>query len=94
MTDEEINAQTAHLEGVIAFLRSQLSRSTPPAPAAARKPIAARRWELATRAFRRFPFESHTVRRVCSAHQYAKESQAKLVNQQTYCEDVHADAAS
>jgi hypothetical protein len=39
------------------------------APAAARRlPIAKRRWELAARAFRRFPFEAHTVRRICASY--------------------------
>ena len=48
---------------------------TPPvasAPIAATKqPVAERRplgWELAARAFRRFGFEPHTVRRICSNH--------------------------
>jgi hypothetical protein len=38
------------------------------APAARKQPIATRRWELAARAFRRFPFEAHTVRRICANH--------------------------
>jgi hypothetical protein len=43
----------------------------PRAPVIARRsnqPVATRRWELAAKAFRRFPLESHTVRRICSSH--------------------------
>ena len=47
---------------------SALAASAPDAatkqPAAERRP----RWELAARAFRRFGFEPHTIRRICSSH--------------------------
>ncbi|MCK1641922.1 SGNH/GDSL hydrolase family protein [Bradyrhizobium sp. 157] len=64
MTDLEIDAAIeVHRAAIDALeaMRQTRASSTPPAPATARRPIAKRRWELAARAFRRFPFEAHTV---------------------------------
>jgi hypothetical protein len=73
MNGSEIEAQVAAHEAAIEALRglkqTRARTSSTPVPAAARKqPIAARRWELAAKAFRRFPFEPHTVRRICGRH--------------------------
>ncbi|MCK1753806.1 hypothetical protein IVA78_00845 [Bradyrhizobium sp. 137] len=59
-------------------MRSQARTPTAPvkpAPAIRRnQPTARPRWELAARAFRRFPFEPHTVRRICADHpEWAKK---------------------
>jgi hypothetical protein len=71
MNDTEIDAAIAVHEAAIEALR-ELRRVRVPstsAPAAARRlPIATRRWELAAKAFRRFPFEPHKVRRICANH--------------------------
>jgi hypothetical protein len=76
MTVAEIAAQLAAHEAAAKALREllQARAATVPAilqPVAVRKqPVAERRprWELAARAFRRFGFEPHTVRRICSSH--------------------------
>ncbi|UPT88633.1 hypothetical protein HAP41_0000006005 [Bradyrhizobium barranii subsp. apii] len=74
MTDTEINAAIeVHRKAIAALeaMRQTSASPTPPppaAPATARRPIAKRRWELAAKAFRRFPFEPHTVRRICVDH--------------------------
>ena len=69
MNDEEIDTAIAVHEAEIAVLRKLRIPAAMSAPAAARKqPIATRRWELAARAFGRFPFEAHTVRRICANH--------------------------
>ena len=71
VTEAELDAAIAVHQAAIKALR-ELQRvrvPTMPTPAAARKqPIAARRWELAATAFKRFPFEPHTVRRICANH--------------------------
>ncbi|MGO4513249.1 hypothetical protein CT676_35955 [Bradyrhizobium sp. MOS001] len=76
MSDAEIAAQVDfHKASLEALLKLQQARA--PAvpvisqPDAARKQLVAERrprWELAARAFRRFGFEPHTVRRICSNH--------------------------
>ena len=78
MTDAaEIAARLDLIEAAVKALRELLSPERAPAapvvpqPAAARmQPVAERRprWELAARAFKRFGFEPHTVRRICSSH--------------------------
>ena len=82
MTDAEIAEQLAAHRAVVEALealeQARARTSSAPAlspgrqicpPAAARKqPIAKRRWEPAARAFRRFPFEPHTIRRICANH--------------------------
>jgi hypothetical protein len=73
MTDEEIKSAIAVHEAAIEALETlRRAPDAPPAaptPTGARKqPIATRRWELAARAFRQFPFEAHTVRRICANH--------------------------
>jgi hypothetical protein len=57
----------AALAGNIAAVADSAPAVSTPT-AAGKQPIAKRRWELAAKAFRRFPFEPHTVRRICSAH--------------------------
>ncbi len=72
----EIVARLDVIEAATKAMRESLQArvhhsSTPvmPPPATVRKrPTASPRWELAARAFRRFPLEAHTVRRICSAH--------------------------
>jgi hypothetical protein len=76
VTDAEVEAQiSAHRAAIEALEALKRARATTPstptrsAPAAARRqPTPARRWELAARAFRRFPLEAHTVRRICANH--------------------------
>jgi hypothetical protein len=72
VNDAEIDAAIAVHEAAIEVLR-KLRRvcmaAAMSAPVAVRKqPIAGRRWELAARAFKRFPFEPHKVRRICANH--------------------------
>jgi hypothetical protein len=71
VTEAELDAAIAVHQAAIEALR-ELQRVRVPTmstPAAPRKqPIAARRWELAATAFKRFPFEPHTVRRICANH--------------------------
>ena len=70
MNDEEIDRQIANLEAAIEVLRKLRQvciAAAMSAPVAMRKqPVAGRRWELAARAFQRFPFEPHIVRRICA----------------------------
>jgi hypothetical protein len=69
MNNAEIDTAIAVHEAAIEVLRKLRIPAARSAPAAARKqPIATRRWELAARAFRRFPFEAHTVRSICANH--------------------------
>jgi hypothetical protein len=71
VSDDEIEAAIAVHQAAIEALR-ELRRVRVPmmsASAAVRtRPIAERRWELAARAFKNFPFESHTVCRICASH--------------------------
>jgi hypothetical protein len=61
-------AAIRHHEAELAKLRAVPAAPVTPQAATRRQPIAKRRWELAARAFRRFPFEEHTVRRICALH--------------------------
>jgi hypothetical protein len=70
VNDAEIDAAIAVHEAAIEALRELRRVPMPVAmsvPAAVRKQsLAKRRWELAARAFKRFPFEPHIVRRICA----------------------------
>ena len=69
MNDEEIDTAIAVHEAAIEVLRKLRIPAAMSEPfAVSKQPIAKRRWELAARAFRRFPFEAHTVRRICANH--------------------------
>jgi hypothetical protein len=76
MNDSEIEAAIAVHEAAIEALRglkqtraSTSSTAVMSAPATARKqPAGPRRWLLAATAFRRFPFEPWSVRRICADH--------------------------
>jgi hypothetical protein len=69
VNDEEIDAAIAVHQAAIEALRELRRVRVMSASAAVRtQPIAKRRWELAARAFRNFPFESHTVCRICASH--------------------------
>ena len=71
MTESELDAAIAVHQAAIEALR-ELRRVRVPmmsASAAVRtQPIAERRWKLAARAFKSFPFEAHTVCRICASH--------------------------
>lgn len=82
MTDAEIAAQLDSIEAATRTLRELLqtrvrTSSTPvmPPPTVRKQPTASSpRWQLAPTAFRRFPFEPHTVRRICGDHpEWAKK---------------------
>ncbi|MCK1618908.1 hypothetical protein IVA96_20165 [Bradyrhizobium sp. 159] len=72
MTSADIAAQLDVIEAEISSLRALLqgtaicAQPEPPRkqPVAERRP----RWELAAKAFKRFAFEPHTIRRICSNH--------------------------
>jgi hypothetical protein len=71
--EEQISLHRAAIETLEALKRARAGgspRTAKPLPAATRKRPAASgpRWQLAATAFRRFPFQEHTIRRICGAH--------------------------